>query len=82
MPKRIDSPLGGMRRKLERQEVDRERVKRKLKLDRVAEAFERRSRSRDRTDRTWRKALTSGRAPFPLRRRDSTRVDQPMTPPE
>jgi hypothetical protein len=70
MPKRIDSPLGGMRRKLERQEADREEVKRKLKLDRVAEAFKRRSRSRGRTDRTWGKALTSERAPFPRHDRD------------
>jgi len=67
MPKRIDFPLGGMRRKRERQDTERERRERRRKLDRVTEAFERRTRSLDRSDRTWRKALRSRRAPFPGR---------------
>ena len=65
VPKRSDSPLGGMRRKLGRQEAEREQRKRTRSLDRVAEAFERRSRTLNRTNRSWRKKLTSGRAPFP-----------------
>ena len=48
MSTRTDFPLGGDRRKAERQRDDRLR---KRKLDRVAEAFERRSRSRERSDR-------------------------------
>jgi hypothetical protein len=65
MAKRIDSPLGGLARKADRQRAERQDRRRKRKLDRVAEAFEQRSRARDRTDRSWRNALTSGRAPFP-----------------
>ena len=70
MPKRLDSPLGGIRLKLERQKADRMRANRKGKLDRVAMAFEQRSRARERTDRSWRKALGTGRAPFPRKGRD------------
>ncbi len=65
MAKRTDFPLGGVRRKEERQRLEREG---KRKLDRVARAFERRARSRDSTDRRWLDALTTGRAPFPRRR--------------
>ena len=65
MAKRSDSPLGGMGRKAERQQSERQR---KRKLDRVAQAFEQRARSRDKADRTWRHALTKGRAPFPRKR--------------
>ena len=65
MAKRIDFPLGGMGRKAERQ---RGRLQGKRKLDRVAQAFEQRGRSRDKSDRTWLRALTKGRAPFPRER--------------
>jgi hypothetical protein len=78
MPKRLDFPLGGNRRKLERQQADRERSERRRKLGRVAEAFERRASSRDRPDRSWRRALTSGRAPFP-RSREVQRTDGDYT---
>ncbi len=64
MAKRTDSPLGGMLSKEERQRLEREG---KRKLDRVAQAFEKRARSRDRSDRRWVGALTIG-APFPRRR--------------
>jgi hypothetical protein len=67
MPKRVDLPLGGMRRKLGRQQAEGDARDRKRKLDRVAEALERRSRSLGQTKKTWGKALISGRAPFPRR---------------
>ena len=67
MPKRKDFPLGGLRRKSERQRADRERARRKGKLDRVADAFEQRSRSLGRSERRWHKALTSERVPFSWR---------------
>ncbi len=62
MAKRIDFPLGGSPLKAERQRADRQR---KRKLDQVTEAFEQRSRARDRPERPWLDALKSGRAPFP-----------------
>jgi hypothetical protein len=65
MAKRTDFPLGGMCCKEERQRLEREG---KRKLDRVAQAFEKRARARDRSDRRWLDALTAGRAPFPRRR--------------
>ncbi|HZY57480.1 MAG TPA: hypothetical protein VFE09_06750 [Rubrobacteraceae bacterium] len=37
------------------------------KLDRAAQPFEPRARSRDRPERPWRDALRTGRAPFPRR---------------
>lgn len=70
MPKRLDLPLGGMARKLERQRAERERADRKPMVDRIVEAFEARPRALDPANRTWGKGLKSGRAPFP-RRRDS-----------
>ncbi len=66
MPKRNDLPLGGTARKVERQRLERQA---KRKLDRVAQAFEQRARSRDNADRTWLDALTKGRAPFPRKRK-------------
>ncbi len=68
MANRIDFPLGGLRRKAERQERQRLERQGKGKLDRIAQAFEQRARSRDRADRTWLDALTKGRAPFPRKR--------------
>ncbi len=65
MAKRTDFPLGGTRRKEDRQRLEREG---KRKLDRVAHAFEKRARSRDRSDRRWLDVLTAGRAPFPRQR--------------
>ena len=65
VPKRSDSPLGGMRRKLGRQEAEREQRKRTRSLDRVAEAFERRSRSLNRTNRSWRKEAHLGPSALP-----------------
>jgi hypothetical protein len=65
MPRRIDFPLGGIRRKAERQQADRLR---RRKLGRVAQAFEQRSRARDGIDRPWLDALSSGRAPFSRKR--------------
>lgn len=65
MARRTDFPLGGLRRKAERQRADRQR---KRKVDRVAQAFEQRSRVRDRMDRPWLETLTSGRTPFPRKR--------------
>ncbi len=66
MPKRNDLPLGGVARKAKRQRSERQA---KRKLDRVAQAFEQRARSRDKADRTWLDALTKGRAPFPRKRK-------------
>lgn len=68
MAKRIDFPLGGSRDKAERQRRERLERQAKRKIDRIAQAFERRARSRDSADRTWLDALTKGRAPFPRRR--------------
>jgi hypothetical protein len=68
MPKRRDFPLGGMPRKLDRQQAERARAEHKRMVDRITEAFDARSRTLDSSDRAWRKALTSGRAPFPRRR--------------
>lgn len=65
MPKREDFPLGGRRRKSERQQADREEAIRRGRLDRVAAALERQFRPRERSLRSWQSALTSGRAPFP-----------------
>ena len=70
MPKRQDSPLGGMARKLERQRAERARSSRNHMVDRIAEAFDQRARARDPSNRTWRKLLNSERAPFPRRDRD------------
>ncbi len=65
MAKRVDFPLGGRGRKAERQRSERQS---KRRLDRVAQAFEQRARSRDKADRTWLRALATGRAPFPRKR--------------
>ena len=56
MAKRIDFPLGGSRRKAERQRADRQR---KRELDQVTEAFEQRSRALERPTRPWLDALKS-----------------------
>ncbi len=68
MAKRIDFPLGGSRGKAERQERQRLERQGNRKLDRIAQAFEQRAKSRDRSARTWLDALTKGRAPFPRKR--------------
>ena len=61
MPRRTDFPLGGLRRKAERQRADRER---RRKLDRVAQAFELRARARERMNVPWSRTSTSRRTPF------------------
>jgi hypothetical protein len=64
--KRVDIPLGDMRRKVERQRAERARMDKGAR-DRIVDAFDQLSRSRARKHRTWVGALFSDRAPFPRR---------------
>ena len=65
MATRTDLPLGGNRRKADRQRGDRRQRRR---LDLVAMAlYEQRRDVRDKYGRSWAEALATGRAPFPRR---------------
>jgi hypothetical protein len=66
MARRRDFALGGVSRKPERQRADRAQAERKRKrmVERVTEAFEQRAPLSERSNRTWLKAHSSGRAPF------------------